>query len=87
MYTRYGAKAAFWAFLLGSLAILAGIIFPFVGKFLISPGHSAMGLEEFSRKQSSLWMRQGVILLIPGLILGVLCEISEKLDSNRPPEG
>ncbi|WP_145963032.1 hypothetical protein [Mangrovicoccus ximenensis] len=87
MYTRYGSKVALLAFLMGCAAILGGFISPFVAGFFVSPDYSVMEVEEFSRKLSSLWIRQGVMLLIPGLILGVLCEISEKLDRKFPPEG
>lgn len=72
MYTRIGKIVAFIATALG----IAGI----VGSFLVAPDIYAPDFERGSFEQSTLWMRQASILVAMGALLGVLCEISVKLE-------
>ncbi|WP_172331667.1 hypothetical protein [Mangrovicoccus sp. HB161399] len=70
-FTKIGQRVAFLAVALGGVAIIASF---FVGPTLFPDSDRA------SMKQSGLFLRQGATMLFCGLILGVLCEISEKLE-------
>jgi hypothetical protein len=71
MFTKLGGIVSVIAICLG----LVGIVGWFVAVLVQSSGSISMG-----SKQATLWLNQGSTLLFLGLVLGVLCEISKKLD-------
>jgi cytosine/uracil/thiamine/allantoin permease len=72
VFTKIGRIVGFLAIALGLAAI--------VGSFAIAPDVLAPDFNRNSLNQSTLWLSQGSVLLFFGLVLGVLCEISLKLD-------
>ncbi len=78
MFTRYGTKVAF-------LACLWGIVW-IIGSFF-TIDYTTTEIDRLALKQSSGWFEQGSIIFFFGLTLGVLCEISNKLDQRIPPKG
>ncbi len=74
MFTKIGFIVGFLAAAFGFAAI--------IGSFVMAPDVLS---PEFDRKslafrQSTLWLNQGSMLVFYGLALGVLCEISRKLE-------
>lgn len=72
MFTKIGRIVGFLAVILG----FGGII----GSFVVAPDMMSPEFTRMSLEQSSLWLSQGALLVFCGLSLGVLCEISAKLD-------
>jgi hypothetical protein len=72
MFTKIGRIVGIVAVALGSLAI--------IGSFIMAPDVLSPEIDRPSLKQSALWLSQGSMLLFFGLVLGVLCEISLKLE-------
>lgn len=71
MFTKLGGIVSVIAISLG----LVGIVGWFVVILVQSTGSISVTME-----QATLWLNQGSTLLFLGLVLGVLCEISKKLD-------
>ncbi|SNR38159.1 hypothetical protein [Puniceibacterium sediminis] len=74
MFTRIGRIVGFVAVALGFAAIIGAFFFPVD---LFSPEFDRTA---FNFRQSTALFSQGSILVFFGLVLGVLCEISVKLD-------
>lgn len=72
MFTKFGRIVGFVAVFIGIVAI--------IGSFVVAPDLLAPEFDRMSMKQSTLWLSQGSTLIFFGLVLGVLCEISLKLD-------
>jgi len=72
MFTRIGKVVSVIAVILGLAAIVAS--------FVVAPDISSPEFSRASMAQSTLWLSQGAALVFSGLVLGVLCEISTKLD-------
>lgn len=72
MFTTVGRIVSFVAIAIG----LAGII----GSFVVAPDVLSPEIDRMSLKQSGLWLSQGATLVFFGFVLGVLCEISQKLE-------
>ncbi|KHQ52192.1 hypothetical protein [Mameliella alba] len=72
MFTKFGRIVAFVAVAIGIAAI--------IGSFVVAPDVLAPEFDRMSMKQSTLWLSQGSTLVFFGLALGVLCEISLKLN-------
>ena len=72
MFTTLGYVASFFALGIGVAAI--------VGAFIVAPDMFAPDFDRMDMRQSTLWMRQGATLIFLGLVLGELCEISEKVE-------
>lgn len=74
MFTKLGRIVGFLAVALGSIAIVGSW---FVVPDVLSPDFDRTSL---GFRQASLWATQGSVLVFFGLVLGVLCEISLKLE-------
>jgi ABC-type uncharacterized transport system permease subunit len=74
MFTKIGRIVAGLAALSGMVAVVASFFFPFD---ISSPDYRS----SFNFRQSTTLMSQGLAILFAGLVLGVLCEISKKLES------
>ena len=74
MFTKIGRVVGVISVLLGVAAI--------VGSFVVAPDMLSSGYDRMSMKQSALWLGQGSVLIFCGLVLGVLCEISLKLEKS-----
>jgi len=72
MFTKVGRVVSVITILLGLAAIAAS--------FVVAPDISSSEFNRASIAKSTLWLSQGAALLFLGLVLGVLCEISTKLD-------
>jgi len=74
MFARVGRIVAFLAVACGLAAI--------VGSFVVAPDVLSPGFDRtsLSFRQSTLWLSEGAALVFFGLVLGVLCEISLKLE-------
>ena len=72
MFTKFGRIAGIGAVAIGIVAIIAS--------FVVAPDVLAPDFDRTSMEQSTLWLSQGSALVFFGLVLGVLCEISIKLD-------
>ncbi|GAA6147752.1 hypothetical protein NBRC116586_08140 [Pseudooceanicola nitratireducens] len=72
MFTKFGRIAGIGAVAIGIAAI--------IGSFVVAPDVLAADFDRTSMEQSTLWFSQGSALVFFGLVLGVLCEISLKLD-------
>lgn len=73
MFTKIGINVAFLALFAGLLAIIASFFFPI-------DLQAADFRQSFNYRQGTLLFSQGAMSVFSGLILGVLCEISNKLD-------
>lgn len=73
MFTKIGGIVASLAVLGGLAAVVGSFFFPFD---INSPDYRA----SFNFRQSTVLMSQGLAVLFAGLLLGVLCEISNKLE-------
>jgi cytosine/uracil/thiamine/allantoin permease len=74
MFTKIGWGVGLFAIVVGFVAIIAS--------FVVAPDVRSPDFTRASMKQSTLWMTQGSIMVFFGLILGVLCEISQKLEKG-----
>lgn len=72
MFTKVGRIAGFVSVSIGLAAI--------IGSFVVAPDMLSPDFDRMSMKQSTLWMSEGATLVFCGLVLGVLCEISLKLE-------
>ncbi|MFT7025869.1 MAG: cytosine/uracil/thiamine/allantoin permease [Paracoccaceae bacterium] len=83
MFTKVGWGVSLLIVIFGFAAIIAS--------FFVAPDVWSPDFTRASMKQSTLWMRQGSTLVYLGLLLGVFCEISQKLKKKDPrsevPEG
>jgi hypothetical protein len=73
MFTTVGRNFAFLAVVGGFAAMVGSFFFPFD---IQSPDFRT----SFNFRQASVLMFQGSVSVFFGLVLGVLCEISRKLD-------
>jgi hypothetical protein len=73
MFTKIGGIVASLAVLGGLAAVVGSFFFPFD---INSPDYRT----SFNFRQSTVLMSQGLAVLFAGLLLGVLCEISNKLE-------
>lgn len=73
MFTKIGRVISWITFAMGILVIAAS--------FYIAPDIYAPDFNRASMAQATLWMKQGATLVCIGVALGVLCEISLKLDT------
>jgi len=71
MYTKIGEFVAFFAVALG--------LFSIVLSFFFAPDIYAPDFKRADLAQSSRFMKEGAFLLVIGVALGVLTEISKKL--------
>ena len=78
MFTKFGRIVGFVAVAIGLAAI--------VGSFVVAPDMLSPELDRRSLAQSTLWLSQGSTLVFFGLVLGVLCEISVKLEKLQRTE-
>jgi hypothetical protein len=74
MFTRIGRIVGFVAVALGFAAIVGSFFFP---SDVLS---AEFDQKSFNFRQSTLLLKQGSIIVFVGLVLGVLCEISLKLE-------
>lgn len=72
MFTKFGRIVGFVAVSIGFAAI--------IGSFIVAPDVLSVEFDRKSMKQSTLWLSQGSTLVFFGFVLGVLCEISVKLE-------
>jgi hypothetical protein len=76
MFTSIGWFVGLLAVIIGFVAIIAS--------FFVAPDVLSPDFNRASMKQSTLWMSQGATMVFFGSILGVLCEISGKLEKEPP---
>ncbi|PZX05004.1 hypothetical protein [Celeribacter halophilus] len=74
MFTKIGRIVGFVVVALGLAAFIGSFFFP---SDLLSPEFDR---QSFNFRQSTLLFTQGSIMVFAGLVLGVLCEISLKLE-------
>ena len=74
MFTKFGRIVGFLAIAFGLLAIIGSLV---VAPDVMSP---AFDRKSLAWRQHMLWVDQGSMLVFFGLVLGVLCEISLKLE-------
>lgn len=76
MFTKFGRIVGYVAIIIGIVAI--------IGSIIVAPDMLGPEFDRMSVKQSGLWMSQGSTLIFCGLVLGILSEISLKLEKwNR----
>lgn len=74
MFTTVGRIVSIVSIAIGFAAV--------IGSFLVAPDMLSPEVDRISVKQSGLWLSQGATLVFCGLVLGVLCEISLKLEKS-----
>ena len=72
MFTKIGRIVAYIAVIIGLVAI--------IGSFVVAPDVLSPDFKRSSMRQSTLWLGQGSALVYLGLVLGIICEISRKLE-------
>ncbi len=73
MFTKIGGFVGILAVFFGSAAV--------IWSFVLGLSVPYEELDPRIVKASGNWLTQGVSVLFCGLVLGILCEISEKLDN------
>ena len=74
MFTKIGRIVGFLAIAFGFAGIIASFV---MAPDVLSPEFDR---ASFSFRQSALWLTQSSTLVFFGSVLGVLCEISRKLE-------
>lgn len=72
MFTNIARSVSFITVAIGVIAMIAS--------FFVAPDIFADEFDRGAMEQATLWMTQGSMMVFFGLALGVLSEISEKLE-------